>query len=478
MSQTSKAAILWFRRDLRLADHSALAQAVASNAMIAPVFILDEDNGIPERLSGAARWWLDHSIRALAKSLETRGNQLILRRGDALSSLLQIAAQIGATDIYASRSYSPKLDRFDAELQDILRGHGIALHLCEGHLLHDPRSIRSLSGQPYRVFTPFWKAMCAGTEPHALISAPDHILPVNQEISSDRLSDWQLSPAKPNWAKDFGSLWQPGEEAALSRLEEFVEGDINGYAEQRDVPALDSATSRLSPHLAFGEIAPARLWHATSKSNSPAEDRGVFRKEVAWRDFCYGLLQSEPNLAERNWNQSFDRFEWQFDQSAFDAWKRGQTGYPIVDAGMRELWRYGTMHNRVRMIVASFLVKHLLIDWRYGEQWFSDTLVDIDVASNPANWQWVAGSGADAAPFFRIFNPILQGEKFDKQGNYVRRHVPELQNMPDRYIHRPFDAPETIMIKAGVRLGQTYPKPIIDHSFARQRALDAYANVK
>lgn len=469
---------MWFRRDLRLGDNRALASAIASGSAIVPIFILDEQSHIPERLGSAARWWLHHSLSSLGQALRERGGELILKRGNVCEILRDVCARSDAVEVFINESYSPQQAGVDRDLEERLRMNDIALHRSSGHLLHPPETIRSLSGQPYRVFTPFWRAMSAGAEPPRPIAAPETLHFAKVDCLSDTLDDWQLLPTSPNWAAEFAGEWYPGEAAALDRLDDFVTSDIDGYSIGRDIPAKQSATSRLSPHLAFGEISPATIWHATSRNASASQDRTVFRKELAWRDFCYCLLQAEPRLAETNWNRDFDRFEWQIDAEGFDAWKRGMTGYPIVDAGMRQLWRHGTMHNRVRMIVASFLIKHLLIDWREGEKWFSDTLVDMDVANNPANWQWVAGSGADASPFFRIFNPILQGEKFDKQGTYVRRFVPELSALPDKYIHRPFDAPQATLDQAGITPGTTYPKPIIDHQFARQRALAAYSGIK
>jgi deoxyribodipyrimidine photo-lyase len=308
---------------------------------------------------------------------------------------------------------------------------------------------------------------------------PDKLTALPNAPQSETLSDWALLPTKPAWAGGLRETWKPGEDGAHERLDEFVCERVCGYASMRDVPGVES-TSRLSPHLANGEITPAQIIHALNASDAEAspKDRTVFRKEVGWREFSYHLLVNQPELPHRNHNSRFDGFPWKDDETTLLAWQKGMTGYPIVDAGMRELWLTGWMHNRVRMVAASFLTKHLMIDWRKGEHWFWDTLVDADPASNAASWQWVAGSGADAAPYFRVFNPIIQGEKFDPDGEYVRRYVPELANMPSKFIHKPWTAPDDVLAEARVHLGETYPTPIVEHQQARNRALAAYEKIK
>ncbi|HEV7434633.1 MAG TPA: deoxyribodipyrimidine photo-lyase, partial [Pseudorhizobium sp.] len=321
------------------------------------------------------------------------------------------------------------------------------------------------------------KALQALGEPREPIDAPKSLLGSAILPVSERLEDWELLPRQPDWAAAFSDVWCPGEAGAHERLNDFIESGLRDYKEGRDAPARD-CTSRLSPHLTHGEITPAQAWHASrGLSGIDPAQLTHFRRELAWRDFNYTLLLAFPELATRNWNQSFDSFQWSFDAKQFRAWTKGLTGYPIVDAGMRQLWQEGYMHNRVRMIVASFLIKDLMIDWRKGEDWFRNTLVDADPANNAASWQWVAGSGADASPFFRIFNPILQGEKFDPDGDYVRRYVPQLAKLDRKYIHRPFDAPDAVLQKAGIVLGQSYPKPMVDHAAARNRALSAYRSI-
>ena len=331
-----------------------------------------------------------------------------------------------------------------------------------------------------RAFTPFWLRVQSSGDPPKPLPAPTTLGPA-PDIGSDRLETWRLEPLRPDWAGGLRQSWIPGENSAQARLNAFIETGVASYSIQRDRLDRDG-TSGLSPHLRFGEISPRQVWHAARFAAAArpalAGDIDKFLSEVGWREFCRHLLFDVPDLADRNLQPSFDAFPWTRDDRALSAWQRGQTGYPVVDAGMHQLWHTGTMHNRVRMVVASFLVKHLLIDWREGEKWFWDTLVDADAGSNPANWQWVAGSGADAAPYFRIFNPILQGEKFDPDGAYVRRWVPELGQLPAGLIHRPWSATPLELKGAGVELGKTYPEPIVDHKRGRERALEAYAKVR
>jgi deoxyribodipyrimidine photo-lyase len=363
--------------------------------------------------------------------------------------LNDLIKETAADAVYWNRRHDPAGIAIDTDIKASLKARGITAKSFAGQLLHDPARLLTGEKKPYRVYTPFWKALERKGEPHEPIDAPETLRSLPQAPKSETLGAWALLPKTPNWASAFSDVWTPGEEAARRRLEDFVDGAIDGYKTDRDHPAID-ATSLLSPHLALGEVSPARIWHATRGLKASTEDVIHFRKELAWREFCYHLHFHFPNLAEKNWNQRFDAFPWDGAPESFKLWTRGMTGYPIVDAGMRQLWKHGWMHNRVRMITASFLIKHLMIDWRRGEKWFRDTLVDADAASNAANWQWVAGSGADASPFFRIFNPILQGEKFDADGTYVRTFVTELEKLDAALIHKPFDAPENALDDAGV----------------------------
>ena len=469
--------IVWFRKDLRTDDHAALAAAAETGSPVIALYIRELDGAGTGPLGAAQAWWLHHSLASLGKTLKALGTPLILRSGAAAGVLDTLIEETGAGSVHWNRRHDPAGIAIDTDIKAALKARGITARSFAGQLLHDPARLQTGEKNPYRVYTPFWKALEREGEPHEPIDAPENLKSLSGALHSERLDDWALLPAKPDWASSFKDIWTPGEAAARERLDDFVDGAIEGYRTDRDRPAID-ATSMLSPHLAMGEISPARVWHATRGLKMPAEDVIHFRKELAWREFCYHLHFHFPQLSDRNWNDRFDAFPWEASGRNFALWTRGRTGYPIVDAGMRQLWHHGWMHNRVRMITASFLIKHLMIDWRRGEKWFRDTLVDADAASNAANWQWVAGSGADASPFFRIFNPILQGEKFDPEGAYVRTFVPELEKLDAKWIHKPFDAPESALSTAGVELGRTYPKPMVDHGKARERALAAYKSLK
>jgi len=475
----SHTSIVWFRDDLRLSDHPALHAAARTGTPLVCVYVLDEGEPATRPLGGAARWWLAQSLRALQASLATLGASLLLRRGAADRIISELARETDAVGVYWNESMNAP-DRAVADaLAAALAELAIPAHRCRGDLLAAPRDIRTKDGRGLRVFTPFWKRVQALGAPPQPLPAPQALRP-SPPLNGDALSDWQLEPTTPDWAGGLRALWTPGEAAAQDRLADFL-ARVAGYGSGRDRPDRD-ATSGLSPHLRFGEISPRQVWHAAkfaaAERPAIAGDIDKFLSELGWREFCRHLLVDRPDLATRNLQPAFDAFPWRHDAAALRAWRRGQTGYPIVDAGMRQLWHSGVMHNRVRMVVASFLVKHLLIDWRLGEQWFWDTLVDADPGSNPANWQWVAGCGADAAPYFRVFNPILQGEKFDPDGDYVRRWVPEIAGLPTRLLHQPWTATPLDLAAVGVNLGRNYPNPIVDHKAGRQRALNAYATVR
>ncbi|MCW5735368.1 MAG: deoxyribodipyrimidine photo-lyase [Enhydrobacter sp.] len=463
------ATIVWFRNDLRLADNPALIAGLGSGRPVIPVFVLDEETpGIRPR-GAASRWWLHHSVRALEASLRSLGSRLILRRGAAEQVIGDLARECDATTVYWNRAYDPGTRERDARLEQSLGARGVAAEGLKANLLFEPWEVRTASGSPYKVFTAFWRACRAIKTPAAPLPAPRKLPAPGVWPASDDVAAWRLLPTAPDWSGGLGATWKPGEATAVTRLADFLDDALLDYRKGRDVPS-KSATSRLSPHLAFGEIGPRQIWHATtSRGDSPAGEK--FLAELGWREFAYSLLFHSDNLAQRNFRPEFDRFPWLAEDVSLDAWRRGRTGYPIVDAGMRELWTTGWMHNRVRMIAASFLTKDLLIDWRVGERWFWDTLVDADAANNPMGWQWVAGCGADAAPYFRVFNPVLQGERFDPNGDYVRRWIPELASLPADLIHRPWDADPAIP-------PDIYPAPIVDHAAARQRALEAFGKVK
>lgn len=471
--------ILWFRKDLRLQDNLALVAAANRGGAILPIYIREPEEAGTGPLGSAQGWWLHHSLEALSGALADFGSRLILRSGAASSVLNDLIAETGAGAVYWNRRYDPPGMAIDSEIKQDLSGRGLDVKSFAGQLLHEPGKLKTGAGGNFRVYTPFWKALDGSGEPPEPVPAPTALPAPAAWPRSEALGSWDLLPTKPNWAKGFEAEWQPGEAGAHKRLSKFIKSGLKGYRTRRDFPG-EAHVSMLSPHLALGEISPASVWQATRglSDDHASEDTIHFRKELVWRDFSYHLLYHFHDLHSRNWNDKFDAFPWQDQPDLLEKWQKGQTGYPIVDAGMRQLWQTGWMHNRVRMIVASFLIKDLLIDWREGERWFRDTLVDADPASNAASWQWVAGSGADAAPFFRIFNPTTQGEKFDPDGVYVRRFVPELKDMPNKFIHKPSEAPLTVQKDAGVSLGKTYPRPIVDHGKARDMALAAFKGLK
>ncbi len=472
-------ALVWFRRDLRLTDNPALAAAARSGLAVVPVFILETEP--PVRAPGAASlWWLDKSLTTLAAALTAKGSRLILRRGDPRDLLPALASDTGARLLTWNADWQPAMRERDAGLAADLRSATLDVQTFNAGLLLEPEAIRTKTGGAYGVFTPFWRAARSQVGHPKLEPAPKTLAAPKAWPASEQLAAWGLHPAKPDWSQGFGD-WTPGEAGAGAALERLLDERLGDYSRARDRPA-EGGSSQLSPHLAWGEIGPRQIYCAVESRAAPhpelASQADKFLSELAWREFNYGILNARGDLATRNVKRAFDAMAWRAAPLDLQAWKRGRTGYPVVDAGMRQLWRVGWMHNRVRLITASFLVKHLLIDWREGERWFWDTLVDADPANNPANWQWIAGSGADASPFFRIFNPVIQGEKFDPQGAYVRRWVPELARLPDRYIHAPWTAPGDVLKAAGVTLGRTYPKPIVDHALARVRALDALKAVR
>ena len=470
-SETAKGkCLVWFRNDLRVHDHPALRAAAESGQSIVGVYILSARHG------GAAGWWLQASLDRLMDTLRDLNIPLVLRRGDSAAILPALAEELGARTIHTNATGFPDDRATDETLHGILETHGVRLRSFHAATLVRPDTLTTKNGTDFKVFTPFWKALSRETirTPLPVIS-PQLDVDILQ-IASDTLADWALQPTTPDWAARFPEFWTPGEAGARAQLARFLDQRADGYASKRDRPDIDG-TARISPHLAFGEISPRQVWHA-AMMNSDRVDTSKFLSELAWRDFSYYLLHHRPDLESENFRPAFDHFAWRDDDAAFKAWCRGETGYPLVDAGMRQLWQTGWMHNRVRMVAASFLVKHLLIDWRRGLDWFADTLVDHDRASNAASWQWVAGCGADAAPYFRIFNPIAQGQKFDPNGDYVRTWCPELAHLSVKHIHAPFEASGSELARAGINLGSTYPRPIVEHAAARQRALDSYQTLK
>lgn len=472
---------MWFRSDLRLGEHSALTAAVAARQPIVCLYILDDETAGNWRAGGASRWWLHHSLESLSKDIDAKGNLLILRNGAALDVLSDVIEETGATAVYFTRSYEPHAVDLELKLRRQCEEAGVELHRFGGSLLCEPEETTTKEDTPYKVYTPFWRALASTFQAPKCKPVPKSISAPKTFPASDALDEWKLLPTNPNWAKSFHDVWTPGETGAAQRLKAFLDDALPEYKSDRDRPDNDG-TSRLSPHLHFGEISPRQIWRQAQAAGdaSSSKDAGLeaFLKELVWREFSYSLLFHWPDLPSKAFRENFEEFPWARDRDLLRAWQRGETGYPIVDAGMRELWTTGYMHNRVRMIVASFLIKDLMQPWQDGQAWFWDTLVDADLANNSASWQWVAGSGADAAPYFRIFNPITQGSKFDPDGRYVRRWIPELKKLPDDNIHAPWTADAETLSSAGVVLGKTYPKPIVDHKAARQRALAAYEKIK
>ena len=475
MSPSGSPIVVWFRRDLRLADNSALALAAATGRPLIPLYVHDED-GPPRRLGAASAWWLDKSLRALGASLRKSGSSLVLRSGDSLTTIQQVVRESGATRVHWNRLYDRKSIDRDRAVASALEASGVETQSSNAGLLNEPDTVLTAAGSPFRVYTPYFRAAAKSAGDLSPGRAPPKLHPPPAEIASDDLDGWGLHPSHPDWSGGFGD-WSPGEDGARERLHLFLDGPASDYAHGRNMLG-EEGVSRLSPHIHFGELGPRQVWaaidSAASRGAIPHGEAETFQKELIWREFNYSLLFHNPDITHRPFNSTFSDFPWARDARGFTAWTKGLTGYPVVDAAMRQLWSTGWMHNRARMIAASFLVKDLLIDWRKGEAWFWNTLADADLANNVGNWQWVAGSGADAAPFFRIFNPVLQGTKFDPRGDYVRRWVPELANLSAADIHQPWAADPATLKRADVDLGVSYPNPIVDHPAARDRALAAY----
>lgn len=469
--------ILWFRQDLRLADNPALSDAVQSGAPIIPVYILDDINAGEWAMGGASRVWLHHSLTALNKTI---GGHLSCFSGDAHAVMERLVKETGASGVYWNRCYEPWRMARDAAIKTTLESAGITVKSFNGALLYEPWQVKKDDGTPYRVFTPYFRRGCiAAGEPPLPLAAPKamNFIPASGQGAIAALD---LLPRTPRWDQKMEQYWAIGESGARQRLNDFLDDGLRNYKDGRNNPA-ENYVSRLSPHLHFGEISPRTAWHAVRQRMIPdgvERDGDHFLSELGWREFSHSLLYYNHTLPTEPLQTRFNAFPWVNDPAGLRAWQRGMTGYPIVDAGMRELWETGYMHNRVRMIVGSFLVKDLLLHWSHGEKWFWDCLFDADLANNAASWQWIAGCGADAAPYFRIFNPVGQGEKFDPDGLYVRRWCPELAKLPNDLIHCPWDAEPLILKQAGITLGKTYPRPIVDHKAARAKALTAFQTTK
>lgn len=474
-------ALLWFRTDLRLHDNPALVYAAEGGRPVVAVYVLDEESSGVRPLGGASNWWLAQSLRALATTLEQHGIPLVLRRGPAADVIPALAEGLDCESVVMNSRTGNAVGRIDEAVAARLQEAGREVKRFNGHLLYKPGVPATAAGGFPKTFSAFHRAARRAPEPRRPLSLPPTLRGPQRVPDSEQLDEWGLEPSRPDWAGGLRETWHCGEDAARTRLAAFIGHGLKGYAAGRDVPAQDNV-SRLSPHLAFGELSPNQVLyairHAAESGDVPASDADKFEAELHWREFSYHLLEAEPDIGTRNIQQPFDDFPWRDGTEDIVRWQKGLTGYPLVDAGLRQLWTTGWMHNRVRMVVASFLTKHLLIDWRQGEAWFWDTLVDADPANNAASWQWVAGTGMDAAPYFRVFNPILQGERFDPDGSYVRRFVPELARLPNSLIHKPWTADAATLAGAGIRLGATYPRPMVDHDAARERALAAFQRIK
>jgi len=478
---SERATLVWFRNDLRLADHPALRAALEQPGPVIPVYILEEDPDNGWSPGAASRYWLYRSLAALGEQLESCGSRLLLRKGDPVKVIKKLAGETKARGIYWNRRYEPRAIERDTAVEAWANREELEARTFLGHLLFEPWEIENQQGKPFQVFTPFWKHCLRTPPPDKPLPAPRKIPPPKRWPRSLRLAALNLEP-RVDWAGEIRQAWTPGARGAERQLERFLDGSIEDYPEARDRPDLPG-TSRLSPHLHFGEISPRQLWHAVTarskgKRSKRSEGAQAYLRQLGWREFAHHLLYHFPHTSERPLRPEFEKFPWRKDPRALRAWQKGQTGFPIVDAGMRQLWATGWMHNRVRMVVASFLVKDLLLSWVEGARWFWDTLVDADPANNTLGWQWVAGCGADAAPFFRIFNPVSQGEKFDPEGDYVRRWVPELARLPREYVHAPWTSPAEVLKQAGITIGKTYPEPLVNHAKARVEALKAYERIK
>lgn len=468
--------IWWLRHDLRLADNPALQAGLQRGRPVIPLFIWCPEEENPWAPGAASKCWMELSLRELGEELVRAGSRLILRRGPALQTLLSVARETGARSIVWNRRYEPAVVARDTEIKDTLTSEGLEATSFNAALLREPWEVRNKSGGPFQVFTPFWKHCLTLPDPEAPLPAPRSMPAPRKWPKSLTLSELKLGPS-PDWASGIRERWRPGAAGAQGQLKRFLQDAMADYPTNRNLPHLEG-TSSLSPHLHFGEISARQVWHAVAGLGLSQWRNSQFLAELGWREFSHHLLYHFPHTPERPLRTTFEKFPWRQDAAGLKAWQKGRTGYPLVDAGMRQLWATGWMHNRVRMVVASFLVKDLLVNWTEGAQWFWDTLVDADLAQNTMGWQWTAGCGADAAPFFRVFNPISQGEKFDRTGEYVRRWIPELARMPNHWVHKPHLAPSEVLERAGVVVGTSYPAPIVSHTSARERALAAYARLK
>ena len=478
MPQEDGPVVVWFRDDLRVSDHPALRAAADSGRPVLPLFVLDESGHGSRPLGAASRWWLHHSLAALSASLDKRGAALVLREGEAEEEVRAVLRASGAAVLLFNRRYGHGEREQDARVQRAAEAAGVRVETFTANLLHEPGDVLTGEGERFGVFSPFFRALQRAGAPREPLPAPASLTGFTGRVHAEDLDRLRLLPTEPDWSGGMVETWEPGEKGAHRRLDEFVAHRLRNYAAHRDEPAAE-ASSRLSPHLKFGEVSPYQTWHRVQAAEAPPAVRDKYLTELGWREFDYDLLDRSPGLDTVNVHRQFDDFPWaEVDDAKLRAWQRGRTGIPLVDAGMRQLWHTGWMHNRVRMVTASFLVKNLRYDWRIGEQWFWDALVDADPANNPAQWQWVAGSGADAAPFFRVFNPVVQGQKFDPAGEYIAQWVPELRDLDAKGRQQPWTVADDLAAAAEGTGMPAYPAPIVDLKATRQEALDAYAEMR
>ena len=468
--------IMWFRQDLRLNDNPAQIEANNSGFKILPVYILDDVNSSNWKIGSASRWWLNESLEKLNDSLN---NNLCFMNGDSIKCLSNLINTYNVKSVYFNKCYEPWRKQCDERIINFLSSKGINYFQANGSLLFEPESAMKEDGTPYKVFTPYYRKGCLqnSPEPRIPLEVPKNIKFLKHEEL--RLEELELLPKK-NWYKNFKDDWSPGENGAREKLNQFLQLGINDYKDGRNFPSKKNV-SRLSPHLHHGEISPNTVWYEVKEKAETMDsyrDADHYLSELGWREFSYNLLNFFPYLPKENLQKKFDNFPWEENNELLIKWQKGETGYPIVDAGMRELWKTGYLHNRVRMIVGSFLVKNLLLHWHHGQEWFWETLVDADLANNSASWQWVSGSGADAAPYFRIFNPVTQGEKFDPNGDYIKHYIPELKNLNGKFLYAPWEAPESVLQAANIELGKNYPNPIVDLKLSREKALAAFEKLK
>ncbi len=472
----SSKALIWFRQDLRISDNPALDHAIKNSDEVAAIYILDEKSKNVRAMGSASKWWLHHALTDLQKNLKEKYEiDLIIAEGKSDEVLDDLNKKYNFDLIVWNRLYEPFHTARDKKIKEFL-SKTTEVKSFNGSVLVEPWDIKNSSGSYFKVFTAFYRNAIAKHKPRDVLKAPEkQNKNFGIKTKSLKISDLNLLPTKPNWAKNF--KWDISEKGAHDALYEFLDV-IKDYSDNRNIPGVQG-TSKLSPYLHFGQISPHQILNVCHFHENTKSKLGIdkFITELYWRDFNYHLLYHFP-IDKENFNNAFDNFKWSYNKNHLEKWQKGKTGYPLVDAGMRELWATGWMHNRVRMVVASFLCKHLLIDWKKGEEWFWDTLLDADLANNCGNWQWVAGSGADAAPYFRIFNPVTQSERFDAKGEYIKKWCPELKDLPEKYIHVPWEAPEEILEKAKIKIGKDYPEPMVDHKQARDKALAAYKQAR